>query len=164
MVNAKQVLIVMGSASDDETMSQAADILKEFEIGYEYRVASAHRSPDVVAALAKGAQAEGYKVIIAGAGGAAHLPGVIAAYTCLPVIGVPIQSAALNGMDSLLSIVQMPGGIPVASMAIGKAGAKNAALFAVQIIALGDANIATRMEQFRKEQSAKALKQPLASR
>lgn len=156
-----EVLILMGSASDHPTMVAARDLLSEFGVSVQYKVASAHRSPDVVADLAQNARARGVKVIIAGAGGAAHLPGVIAAHTPLPVIGVPIFSSSLNGLDSLLSIVQMPGGIPVATVSIGKAGAKNAALLAVEILALADASLSDKLVEFRKEQSEKALSAPL---
>src|SRR6202165_1550358 len=132
--------IIMGSQSDWDTMKHATDILQEFEIDHEARVMSAHRTPDVVLDYAASAQGRGLKVIIAGAGGAAHLAGVVASKTTLPVLGVPIQSKALQGLDSLLSIVQMPAGIPVGTLAIGNAGATNAALLAVAILALGDAN------------------------
>ena len=155
-VQSASVLVVMGSASDHETMKHARDILREFEIECEYCVASAHRSPEKVAELAGGARSRGVKAIIAGAGGAAHLPGVVAAKTTLPVIGVPIESV-LQGLDSLLSIAQMPGGIPVATVSIGKAGAKNAALLAVEIMAVHDAELADRLDAFRAKQSEKAL-------
>ena len=154
---ANEILIIMGSASDHETMQHAREVLNEFEVGCEYKVASAHRAPEVVANLARSAKDSGIKVIIAGAGGAAHLPGVIAAHTALPVIGVPIQTSSLNGLDSLLSIVQMPGGVPVATVAIGKAGAKNAALLAVQILALSNSGLAEKLTQFRKKQTEKSL-------
>ena len=127
--------VIMGSTSDWETMKHACDILEQLEIPYEKKVVSAHRTPDLMFEYAESAQDRGIKVIIAGAGGAAHLPGMTAAKTIVPVIGVPIQSKALNGMDSLLSIVQMPGGVPVATVAIGKAGATNAGLLAAQILA-----------------------------
>lgn len=154
---APRVLIVMGSVSDHETMKVIRDVLNEFEIAFEYRVASAHRAPDEVKTLAETAASKGIKVIIAGAGGAAHLPGVIAAHTQLPVIGVPIQTSSLNGLDSLLSIVQMPGGIPVATVAIGKAGAKNSALLAVQMLALADDTLADRLTEYRRKQTADSL-------
>lgn len=152
-----QVLIVMGSASDHDTMKKARDVLDEFGVPYDYRVASAHRAPDVVADLAKGAKERGVKVIIAGAGGAAHLPGVIAAQTTLPVLGIPVHTTSFNGMDSLLSIVQMPGGIPVASLAVGTAGAKNAGLYAVAILATSDPELAEKLQQFRVKQTEKSL-------
>lgn len=146
----------MGSASDHETMQHAREILKEFGIPFEYKVASAHRSPAAVAEFASNAKARGFQVIIAGAGAAAHLAGVVAAHTPLPVIGVPIESTLL-GLDSLLSIAQMPGGIPVATVAIGKAGAKNAGLLAVQMMALSDPALAEKLDEYRKQQTAKAL-------
>ena len=147
-----KVSIVMGSKSDLETMNQATHMLKEFGISYEVRILSAHRTPDETAEYARGAKERGIKVIIAGAGGAAHLGGVIAAMTTLPVIGVPIQSKALNGLDSLLSIVQMPGGIPVATTAIGSAGAKNAAILAAEILALSDESLSVKLDEFREQQ------------
>ncbi|MDC4204127.1 MAG: 5-(carboxyamino)imidazole ribonucleotide mutase [Candidatus Manganitrophus sp.] len=143
------VLILMGSDSDWEVMQEAAKMLKEFEVGYEMTVSSAHRSPERTRRLIHEAEERGVQVIIAGAGGAAHLAGVIAAETILPVIGVPIPSA-LNGLDSLLSTVQMPGGIPVASMAIGKAGAKNAGIFAAQIVARRSPETAKRLLAYKK--------------
>lgn len=155
MTNPK-VLIIMGSASDHETMSPAREVLREFGVECEYIVASAHRAPAKVAELASQAEARGIKVIIAGAGGAAHLPGVVAAHTHLPVIGVPVQSV-LDGLDSLLSIVQMPGGIPVATVAIGKAGAKNAGILAAQIIALSDPELKEKFAAFRQKQTEKSL-------
>ena len=133
-----QVGVIMGSKSDWETMKQACEILDLFEVPYEKKVVSAHRTPDLMFQYAEGARKKGLKVIIAGAGGAAHLPGMVAAKTTLPVIGVPVQSKALNGLDSLLSIVQMPGGVPVATVAIGTAGAKNAGLLAIQILGAFD--------------------------
>lgn len=146
----------MGSASDWDVMSAACTTLEEFGISYEKKVLSAHRNPGPLAEYVKSARQNGISVIIAGAGGAAHLPGVIAAYTTLPVIGVPVKSKALNGLDSLLSIVQMPSGIPVATMAID--GAKNAALMAVSILALNDQTLATHLDKFRIKQSEQALK------
>ncbi|MGL5341296.1 MAG: 5-(carboxyamino)imidazole ribonucleotide mutase, partial [Lactococcus garvieae] len=134
-----------------ETMEQAAHILETFGIDFDKKVVSAHRTPEIMMNFAKNAEQQGYKLIIAGAGGAAHLPGMVAAMTLLPVIGVPIQSRALSGLDSLYSIVQMPGGVPVASMAIGSAGAKNAALYAAQILALADKNLAEKLKKYRKE-------------
>ena len=145
------VAVIMGSLSDWETMKQAAHILEEFSIDFDKKVVSAHRTPEIMMNFAKNAEQQGYKLIIAGAGGAAHLPGMVAAMTLLPVIGVPIQSRALSGLDSLYSIVQMPGGVPVASMAIGTSGAKNAALYAIQILALADKNLAEKLKKYRKE-------------
>ena len=140
------VSVVMGSTSDWETMKDCCAILDEFDIAYEKKVVSAHRTPDLMFSFAEQARELGKKIIIAGAGGAAHLPGMIAAKTTLPVIGVPIQSRALNGMDSLLSIVQMPAGVPVATVAIGKAGAANAGLLAVQILSIEDEKLAKKLE------------------
>ena len=146
----KPVAILMGSDSDLPIMKAAITMLDEFKVGYEVTIASAHRSPELTAAFAKNAARKGYEVIIAGAGSAAHLAGVIAAHTTLPVIGIPIDSSSLNGLDSLLSTVQMPGGIPVASMAIGKAGAKNAAIYAVQILALKHPELKNKLTQYKK--------------
>ncbi|WP_062197442.1 5-(carboxyamino)imidazole ribonucleotide mutase [Massilibacterium senegalense] len=140
----------MGSTSDWETMKHACDVLEELSIPYEKKVVSAHRTPDLMFEYAEKAREKGLKVIIAGAGGAAHLPGMTAAKTTLPVIGVPVQSRALNGLDSLLSIVQMPGGIPVATVAIGKAGATNAGLLAAQIISAFDEDVKERLEKRRE--------------
>lgn len=151
------VSVVMGSTSDWETMKEACLILDEFGIAYEKKVVSAHRTPDLMFTFAEQARAAGTKVIIAGAGGAAHLPGMIAAKTTLPVIGVPVQSRALSGMDSLLSIVQMPGGVPVATVAIGKAGAINAGLLAVQILSIEDKDLADRLEKRREDLKQKVL-------
>ena len=145
------VAVIMGSLSDWETMKQAAHILEEFGIDFDKKVVSAHRTPEIMMNFAKNAEQQGDKLIIAGAGGAAHLPGMVAAMTLLPVIGVPIQSRTLSGLDSLYSIVQMPGGVPVASMAIGTSGAKNAALYAIQILALSDKNLAEKLKKYRKE-------------
>ncbi|RLQ90661.1 5-(carboxyamino)imidazole ribonucleotide mutase [Falsibacillus albus] len=142
--------VIMGSTSDWETMKHACDVLDELEIGYEKKVVSAHRTPDLMFEYAESARDRGLKVIIAGAGGAAHLPGMAAAKTTLPVIGVPVQSKALNGLDSLLSIVQMPGGVPVATVAIGKAGATNAGLLAAQILSVNDEEVADRLEKRRE--------------
>uniref|UniRef100_B0SVJ6 N5-carboxyaminoimidazole ribonucleotide mutase n=1 Tax=Caulobacter sp. (strain K31) TaxID=366602 RepID=B0SVJ6_CAUSK len=150
---APPVVIVMGSRSDWPTMKKAADALDALGVAYEAKVVSAHRTPQRLVAFSTGAQGTGYKVIIAGAGGAAHLPGMVAAMTLLPVLGVPVQSKALSGLDSLLSIVQMPGGIPVATLAIGEAGAKNAGLLAAQILALSDPGLAQRLADFRTEQT-----------
>lgn len=143
----------MGSQSDWETMQNAASILDEFSIGYEAKIVSAHRTPDRLFEYSKSAHQNGIKVIIAGAGGAAHLPGMIASLTHIPVLGVPIETHALKGMDSLLSIVQMPGGVPVATFAIGKSGAVNAALFAISILASTDDNLADLMIEWRKHQT-----------
>lgn len=152
-----QVGVIMGSKSDWETMSHACEILETLEIPYEKRVVSAHRTPDLMFEYAEQARGRGLKVIIAGAGGAAHLPGMVAAKTTLPVIGVPVQSRALNGLDSLLSIVQMPGGVPVATVAIGKAGATNAGLLAAEILAAFDEQLAERLTQYRQEMKKAAL-------
>lgn len=146
-----EVGVIMGSTSDWETMKHACDVLDELGVSYEKRVVSAHRTPDLMFEYAGTARERGIKVIIAGAGGAAHLPGMTAAKTTLPVIGIPVQSKALNGLDSLLSIVQMPGGVPVATTAIGKAGATNAGLLAAQILSITDAEIAEKLENRRKE-------------
>ncbi|MBW3113009.1 MULTISPECIES: 5-(carboxyamino)imidazole ribonucleotide mutase [Bacillaceae] len=140
------ISVIMGSTSDWETMKHACEVLEELEVPFEKQVVSAHRTPDYMFEFAEGARARGVKVIIAGAGGAAHLPGMVAAKTTLPVIGVPVQSKALNGMDSLLSIVQMPGGVPVATVAIGKAGATNAGLLAAQILSVEDQELAETLE------------------
>ena len=149
--------IIMGSRSDWETMRRARDMLNELGVSHEVRVVSAHRTPDLLFEYAESAVERGLKVIIAGAGGAAHLPGMTAAKTRLPVLGVPVESKALSGMDSLLSIVQMPAGIPVGSMAIGNAGAVNAALLAAAIIALGDPKVATALDTFRRNQTDTVL-------
>jgi 5-(carboxyamino)imidazole ribonucleotide mutase len=155
------VAIIMGSQSDWETMKNAADTLEALEISYEARIISAHRTPDRLVSFAKGARDEGFKVIIAGAGGAAHLPGMAASMTPLPVFGVPVQSRALSGQDSLLSIVQMPAGIPVGTLAIGKAGAVNAALLAAAVLALSDADIADRLDEWRERQCAAVAEYPM---
>ena len=156
-----KVGIIMGSNSDWDTMQNAAKILKEFGVNYETLVVSAHRTPDLMFEYAEAAESHGLKVIIAGAGGAAHLPGMIASKTIVPVIGVPVASKHLNGQDSLLSIVQMPKGIPVATMAIGDAGAANAALFAIAILARYDETLATKLHQFRAQQSQNVLNMTL---
>ena len=143
------VSVIMGSTSDWETMINACDILDEFEIPYEKKVVSAHRTPDLMFQYAKEARARGIKVIIAGAGGAAHLPGMVASQTTLPVIGVPVQTRTLNGLDSLLSIVQMPGGVPVATTAIGKAGAINAGLLAIEMLSMYDLKLEAKLAQRR---------------
>ena len=145
----------MGSKSDWATMKKTAEVLDQFGVAYEKKVVSAHRTPDLMFKHAEEARGRGIKVIIAGAGGAAHLPGMVAAKTTLPVIGVPIQTSALGGMDSLLSTVQMPGGIPVATVAIGKAGAKNAAILAAQMIALSDETLAEKLDAFKKSMADK---------
>ena len=153
-VGKAQVAIIMGSRSDWPTMKAAADSLDALGVAYEAKVVSAHRTPDRMYEFAKGAKAAGFKVIIAGAGGAAHLPGMTASLTELPVLGVPVESKALKGMDSLLSIVQMPGGIPVATLAIGEPGAKNAGLLAAQILALSDESLAQRLADLRASVTA----------
>ncbi len=150
-----KVGVIMGSTSDYEVMADAVKMLEEFGVEYEKRVVSAHRTPDLMFEYAKTAEERGIGVIIAGAGGAAHLPGMVAAMTTLPVIGVPVKSRALNGLDSLLSIVQMPGGVPVATTAIN--GAKNAALIAVSILALQDKTLNVRLKEFRKNQTETVL-------
>jgi len=150
----------MGSKSDWPTMEHAVQMLEQLGVIYETRVVSAHRTPDLLVEYAKTAVGRGLQVIIAGAGGAAHLPGMVAAQTTLPVLGVPVESKALSGMDSLLSIVQMPGGIPVATLAIGKAGATNAGILAAQILALQDSDIRRSLERFRAEQTQKVLDHP----
>jgi 5-(carboxyamino)imidazole ribonucleotide mutase len=149
------ISLIMGSTSDWDTMSHAAEALDRFGVAYEKHVVSAHRTPVWMAEFAQGAEARGIEVIIAGAGGAAHLPGMTAAHTVLPVLGVPVQSAALNGLDSLLSIVQMPGGVPVGTLAIGKAGATNAGLLAVAILATSRPELREKLRAFRAEQTAK---------
>ncbi|MFF3103308.1 5-(carboxyamino)imidazole ribonucleotide mutase [Viridibacillus arvi] len=149
--------VIMGSSSDWETMKHACDVLDELQIPYEKKVVSAHRTPDLMFEYAQEARTRGLRVIIAGAGGAAHLPGMVAAKTTLPVIGVPVQSKALNGLDSLLSIVQMPGGVPVATVAIGKAGATNAGLLAAQILSTTDSEITEKIEARRQAMKMKAL-------
>lgn len=152
--------IIMGSQSDWETMRHAADTLAALAVPHECRVVSAHRTPDLLFAYASSARSRGLRVIIAGAGGAAHLPGMCASKTSLPILGVPVQSAALNGLDSLLSIVQMPAGIPVGTLAIGRAGAVNAALLAAAILAGERPDLLARVEKFRAEQTEKVLAQP----
>jgi 5-(carboxyamino)imidazole ribonucleotide mutase len=154
------VAVIMGSASDWETMRHCVETLDELGIANEHHVLSAHRTPDATADFARQAANRGLRVIVAAAGGAAHLAGVIAAYTWLPVLGVPIQSKALQGLDSLLSMAQMPGGIPVGTLAIGSAGAKNAALLAASIIGLHDDKIRKNLEAFRKKQTDKVLAEP----
>jgi 5-(carboxyamino)imidazole ribonucleotide mutase len=154
------VAIIMGSQSDWATMRHAAELLEVLGIAFEARIVSAHRTPDRLYEFAKGAKAAGFRVIIAGAGGAAHLPGMTAAMTSLPVFGVPVESKALSGQDSLLSIVQMPAGIPVGTLAIGKAGAANAALLAAAVLALSDDALASRLDEWRAAQTARVAEQP----
>lgn len=156
----RPVAIIMGSKSDWETMRNAAAILDGLKIGYEALVVSAHRTPDRLYRFAKTAKAKGFKVVIAGAGGAAHLPGMAASMTPLPVLGVPVKSKALKGVDSLLSIMQMPAGIPVGTLAIGEPGAKNAALLAAAVLALEDKAVAKRLDAFRAKQTASVGKRP----
>jgi 5-(carboxyamino)imidazole ribonucleotide mutase len=154
------VAIVMGSQSDWETMVNAATVLDRLGVGHECRIVSAHRTPDRLVTFAKHAHEEGFRVIIAGAGGAAHLPGMVASMTHLPVLGVPVQSKSLNGLDSLLSIVQMPGGIPVGTLAIGAPGATNAGILAASILATSDPALAERLIAFRTEQTASVAERP----
>jgi 5-(carboxyamino)imidazole ribonucleotide mutase len=153
--------IIMGSKSDWATMASAGETLEKLGVRYEVRVVSAHRTPDRLYAYAKGAKARGMKVIIAGAGGAAHLPGMTSAMTTLPVLGVPVAATGLNGLDSLLSIVQMPGGVPVGTLAIGKPGAINAALLAAAILALSDKELAKRLDAYRARQTADVPEAPV---
>jgi 5-(carboxyamino)imidazole ribonucleotide mutase len=155
------VAVIMGSASDWETMRHAAEILTEFGVPHERRIVSAHRTPGLMASYAGAAESRGIEVIVAGAGGAAHLPGMVAAHTLLPVLGVPVESHALKGMDSLLSIVQMPGGIPVGTLAIGPAGAKNAGLLAVAILANHRPELREKLRQYRIAQTEKVMKDTL---
>ena len=157
MADLAKVAVVMGSKSDWETMRHAADLLREFEIPFESRIVSAHRTPEMLAVFAKDAESRGLQVIIAGAGGAAHLPGMLAAHTHLPVLGVPVRSRALNGVDSLLSIVQMPAGVPVLTLAIGEPGAKNAAIAAASILALKDKAVRQKLVDFRRNQTDQVL-------
>jgi 5-(carboxyamino)imidazole ribonucleotide mutase len=163
-INAVSVGVVMGSSSDWDTLQHAVEILQEFGIAHEARVVSAHRMPDDMFAYAQAAAGRGLKAIIAGAGGAAHLPGMIAAKTTVPVLGVPVPSRHLNGVDSLHSIVQMPKGIPVATFAIGAAGAANAALFAVAMLAVGDATLRAKLDAFRARQTEAARAMTLPPR
>ena len=158
--NKPLVAIVMGSQSDWETMRHASVVLEKLGVAHDCRIVSAHRTPDRLVAFAKGADAEGFRVVIAGAGGAAHLPGMVASMTHLPVLGVPVESKALKGQDSLLSIVQMPGGIPVGTLAIGVPGATNAGLLAASILATSDAALAERLKAFRAEQTASVAERP----
>jgi 5-(carboxyamino)imidazole ribonucleotide mutase len=157
-----RVGIIMGSKSDWDTMRHAADVLARFEVAHESKVVSAHRTPAWMVEYASSAEARGIQVIIAGAGGAAHLPGMVAANTLVPVLGVPVESQALNGLDSLLSIVQMPGGIPVGTLAIGKSGAQNAALLAVAILANHDPALREKLRAYREELAAKVRSEELA--
>jgi 5-(carboxyamino)imidazole ribonucleotide mutase len=156
----KPVAIVMGSQSDWAVMRRAAETLQALGVGYEALIVSAHRTPDRLVAFAKGAKSAGFKVVIAGAGGAAHLPGMTAAFTTLPVLGVPVPSKALSGQDSLLSIVQMPAGVPVGTLAIGEAGAVNAALLACAVLALGDEALGLRLEAWRAQRTAEVAERP----
>ena len=153
--------VLMGSRSDHEVMRHAGDLLSEFEVAFEQRIVSAHRTPELLFDYAGSAAARGIRVIIAGAGGAAHLPGMVAAKTMLPVLGVPIPATALNGIDALLSIVQMPRGVPVGTLAIGKGGAANAALLAAQILAIDDKSLRMRLEEWRRNQTEGVLNQVL---
>ncbi len=150
-----KVLVVAGSKSDREAMSETVEILKKFQIRYQMEICSAHRNPEKTKTLAKSAEKKGVKVIIAGAGMAAHLPGVIASHTTLPVVGVPLNASPLSGLDSLFSIVQMPYGVPVATVSVGEAGAKNAAILAIQILALSDEKLKKRLQKFKDELSTK---------
>jgi 5-(carboxyamino)imidazole ribonucleotide mutase len=159
--NSPLVGVIMGSKSDWETMRHAAELLREFGVAHECEVVSAHRTPERMNQYARDAAGRGLQVIIAGAGGAAHLPGMVAAQTLLPVLGVPVQSRALSGLDSLLSIVQMPAGVPVGTLAIGEAGAKNAALLAIRILAVNRPELQAKLDQFRQNQAAKAVAEPL---
>ncbi len=158
---APPVAVIMGSSSDWETMKHAVEMLERFDVPYERQIVSAHRTPSWMAEFATGAEGRGLEVIIAGAGGAAHHPGMVAAHTVVPVIGVPVQSAALQGLDSLLSIVQMPGGVPVATVAIGKAGAVNAALLAIAILANSRPALRARLKAYRDEQTRKVREEGL---
>src|SRR5690349_23847351 len=155
------VAVVMGSSSDWETMKHAVEMLERFDVPHEKHIVSAHRTPEWLAEFASGAERRGLQVIIAGAGGAAHLPGMVAAHSVLPVLGVPVQSAALDGLDSLLSIVQMPGGVPVATLAIGKAGATNAGLLAVSILSIARPELRARLKAFRDEQTQRVRQEQL---
>ncbi|MDN5869535.1 MAG: 5-(carboxyamino)imidazole ribonucleotide mutase [Nitrococcus sp.] len=156
-----RVGVIMGSKSDWSTMRFASDVLTELAVAHESRIVSAHRTPEWLREYAQQAQSRGLEVIIAGAGGAAHLPGMVAAYTSVPVLGVPIQSQALQGLDSLLSIVQMPAGVPVATFAIGQAGARNAALFAVALLARGDPELEQALQAFRQRQTQAVMEDTL---
>jgi 5-(carboxyamino)imidazole ribonucleotide mutase len=153
--------VIMGSKSDWETMRHASELLNEFGVPHECRIVSAHRTPELMSGYATGAESRGLEVVIAGAGGAAHLPGMVASQTVLPVLGVPVQSRALNGLDSLLSIVQMPGGIPVGTLAIGEAGAKNAGLLAVRILATTRPELRAKLHDFQRRQTDRVLGESL---
>lgn len=153
--------VIMGSKSDWETMQHAADVLKEFDVAHECKVVSAHRTPALMAEYAAAAESRGLQVIIAGAGGAAHLPGMVSAQTTLPVLGVPVESRVLRGVDSLLSIVQMPAGIPTATFAIGKAGATNAALFAISILSNSNSDLREKLKEYRRNQTDRIEKETL---
>lgn len=160
-MSSRPVAVIMGSQSDWDTMRHAVETLEALGIGCDPRIVSAHRTPDRMVAFAKSARAEGFKVIIAGAGGAAHLPGMVAALTSLPVFGVPVESRTMSGLDSLYSIVQMPAGIPVGTLAIGKAGATNAALLAAAVLALSDPALATRLEAWRSARTEAVAERPV---
>ncbi|QTL01653.1 5-(carboxyamino)imidazole ribonucleotide mutase [Aquabacter sp. L1I39] len=160
-MTSRPVAVIMGSQSDWDTMRHAVETLEALGIGCDPRIVSAHRTPDRMVAFAKSARAEGFKVIIAGAGGAAHLPGMVAAMTTLPVFGVPVESRTMSGLDSLYSIVQMPAGIPVGTLAIGKAGATNAALLAAAVLALSDPELATRLEAWRAARTEAVAERPV---
>ena len=160
MTDQPNIIICMGSQTDWPTMKAAKDVLDQLDVACDVRIISAHRTPDRLSDFAKSAADDGVQVIIAGAGGAAHLPGMIAAHTCVPVLGVPVESKALKGMDSLLSIVQMPGGVPVGTLAIGAAGAKNAGLMAAQILALNDAGLRARLNNWRAAQTESVADTP----
>ena len=160
-MSSRPVAVIMGSQSDWDTMRHAVETLEALGIGCDPRIVSAHRTPDRMVAFAKSARAEGFKVIIAGAGGAAHLPGMVAALTSLPVFGVPVESRTMSGLDSLYSIVQMPAGIPVGTLAIGKAGATNAALLAAAVLALSDPELATRLEAWRAARTEAVAERPV---
>ena len=159
--DAPRVGIIMGSRSDWETMAHADSLLREFDVAHESRIVSAHRTPARMNEYAESARGRGLRAIIAGAGGAAHLPGMVAAQTTVPVLGVPVQSRALKGLDSLLSIAQMPGGVPVATFAIGESGARNAALFAVALLAADDADLADRLDAYREAQARRVIEDEL---
>jgi 5-(carboxyamino)imidazole ribonucleotide mutase len=159
--NSPLVGVIMGSKSDWDTMRHAAELLSEFGVAHECEVVSAHRTPERMNHYARDAAGRGLQVIIAGAGGAAHLPGMVAAQTLLPVLGVPVQSRALSGLDSLLSIVQMPAGVPVGTLAIGEAGARNAALLAIRMLAVNRPELQAKLDQYRQDQAAKAVAEPL---
>jgi 5-(carboxyamino)imidazole ribonucleotide mutase len=161
MAEPAKVAVVMGSRSDWETLRAGVEILREFKVNAVCRIVSAHRTPDLLVEFGKTAVAQGFQVIIAGAGGSAHLPGMLAAHTPLPVIGVPVRSSILNGVDSLLSIVQMPAGVPVLTVAIGEAGAKNAALAAISILSLNDARLAAELVSYRERQTRRVLETEL---